>query len=117
MPINPNARSRSPPSTGSRRSHTGWCATCACAGRWRKSGSTTGSRLLGGDRARPTMSTSSRSTRSRASATEPVKIFESGAIVQYIGEKSEACCQRTRKARYRAIQWSYAALNSVEPAS
>jgi glutathione S-transferase len=45
-----------------------------------------------------------------------VHIFESGAIVQYIGEKSEAILPREPEARYRAIQWTYAALNSVEPA-
>jgi glutathione S-transferase len=45
-----------------------------------------------------------------------VHIFESGAIVQYIGEKSEALLPREPRARYRAIQWTYAALNSVEPA-
>jgi glutathione S-transferase len=45
-----------------------------------------------------------------------VRIFESGAIVQYIGEKSEALLPRDPQGRYRAIQWTYAALNSVEPA-
>jgi glutathione S-transferase len=45
-----------------------------------------------------------------------VKIFETGAIVQYIGEKSEALLPRDTQGRYRAIQWTYAALNSVEPA-
>lgn len=45
-----------------------------------------------------------------------VRIFESGAIVQYIGDKSEALLPREANARYRAIQWTYAALNSVEPA-
>jgi glutathione S-transferase len=45
-----------------------------------------------------------------------LQIFESGAIVQYIGEKSEALLPRDAQGRYRAIQWSYAALNSVEPA-
>jgi glutathione S-transferase len=45
-----------------------------------------------------------------------VKIFESGAIVQYIGEKSENLLPRDPQGRYRAIQWTYAALNSVEPA-
>jgi glutathione S-transferase len=45
-----------------------------------------------------------------------VNIFESGAIVQYIGEKSEALLPREAQAKYRAIQWNYAALNSVEPA-
>jgi glutathione S-transferase len=45
-----------------------------------------------------------------------VRIFESGAIVQYIGEKSEALLPRDKQGRFRAIQWTYAALNSVEPA-
>jgi glutathione S-transferase len=45
-----------------------------------------------------------------------VKIFESGAIVQYIGEKSETLLPRDPQGKYRAIQWSYAALNSAEPA-
>ena len=45
-----------------------------------------------------------------------VHIFESGAIVQYIGEKSEALLPRDPQGKYRAIQWTYAALNSVEPA-
>lgn len=45
-----------------------------------------------------------------------VKIFETGAIVQYIGEQSEVLLPRDKQGRYRAIQWTYAALNSVEPA-
>lgn len=45
-----------------------------------------------------------------------VRIFESGAIVQYIGEKTEVLLPRDPQGKYRAIQWSYAALNSVEPA-
>jgi glutathione S-transferase len=43
-------------------------------------------------------------------------IFESGAIAQYIGEKSETLLPRDPQGKYRAIQWTYAALNSVEPA-
>lgn len=45
-----------------------------------------------------------------------VKIFESGAIIQYIGEQSEALLPDDPQGKYRAIQWTYAALNSVEPA-
>ncbi len=45
-----------------------------------------------------------------------VAIFETGAIVQYIGEQSEVLLPRDPQGRYRAIQWSFAALNSVEPA-
>src|SRR6478672_6890317 len=44
-----------------------------------------------------------------------VQIFETGAIVQYIGERSEALLSRDPQGKYRAIQWTYAALNSVEP--
>ena len=45
-----------------------------------------------------------------------VKIFETGAIVQYLGEQSETHLPRDPQGKYRAIQWTYAALNSVEPA-
>ena len=45
-----------------------------------------------------------------------LQIFESGAIVQFVGEKSEALLPRDERGRFRAIQWTYAALNSVEPA-
>jgi len=45
-----------------------------------------------------------------------VRIFETGAIVQYLGEQSEALLPSDPQGKYRAIQWSYAALNSVEPA-
>jgi len=45
-----------------------------------------------------------------------VRIFETGAIVQYLGEQSEALLPRDPQGKYRAIQWTYAALNSVEPA-
>ena len=45
-----------------------------------------------------------------------VHIFETGAIVQYIGEQHEPLLPRDPHGRFRAIQWTYAALNSVEPA-
>lgn len=47
---------------------------------------------------------------------DAVRIFESGAILQYIGEKDERLLPRDPQERFRAIQWTYAALNSVEPA-
>ena len=43
-------------------------------------------------------------------------LFETGAIVQHIGESDERLLPRDPIARARAIQWTYAALNSVEPA-
>ena len=45
-----------------------------------------------------------------------VRLFESGAILQYLGEKSDALLPRDTVGKYRAIGWTYAALNSVEPA-
>lgn len=44
-----------------------------------------------------------------------VQLFESGAILQYIGERSETLLPREPQARFRAIQWAYAAVSSVEP--
>lgn len=46
---------------------------------------------------------------------ETIQIFESGAILQYLGEKSEALLPRDIQGKYSAIQWTYAAVNSVEP--
>lgn len=43
-----------------------------------------------------------------------LQIFETGAIVQYIGEKSETLLPRDTQGKYRAIQWVCAALSSVE---
>lgn len=43
-------------------------------------------------------------------------LFESGAIVLHIAERSEALLPKDPAARARAVQWLIAALNSVEPA-
>jgi glutathione S-transferase len=42
-------------------------------------------------------------------------LFESGAIVLHIGERSEALLPKDSGARERAVQWLIAALNSIEP--
>jgi glutathione S-transferase len=42
-------------------------------------------------------------------------LFETGAIVLYIGERSEALLPKDPQARARATQWLIAALNSIEP--
>ena len=42
-------------------------------------------------------------------------LFESGAIVLYIGERSEALLPKDAAARRRATQWLISALNSIEP--
>jgi glutathione S-transferase len=42
-------------------------------------------------------------------------LFESGAIVLHIGERSETLLPQDAGARARATQWLIAALNSIEP--
>ena len=42
-------------------------------------------------------------------------LFETGAIVLHIGERSETLLPKDRAARARATQWLIAALNSIEP--
>jgi glutathione S-transferase len=42
-------------------------------------------------------------------------LFETGAIVLYIGERSETLLPKEKLARASATQWLIAALNSVEP--
>lgn len=43
-------------------------------------------------------------------------LFESGAIVLHVGERSELLLPQEPAARANAVQWLVAALNSVEPA-
>ena len=42
-------------------------------------------------------------------------LFESGAIVLHIGERSEALLPKESGPRARSVQWLIAALNSIEP--
>jgi len=42
-------------------------------------------------------------------------LFETGAVVLYVGERSEMLLPKDPKARARATQWLVAALNSIEP--
>jgi glutathione S-transferase len=42
-------------------------------------------------------------------------IFETGAILLYLGEQDERLLPRDREARWQAISWLFSALNSVEP--
>lgn len=46
-----------------------------------------------------------------------VPIFESGAILLHLGERSEKLMPADPRRRTEAIEWSFAALNSVEMAS
>ncbi len=47
--------------------------------------------------------------------TENLKLFESGAIVIHIAEKSDALMPSDPNGRARTSAWIFAALNSVEP--
>jgi glutathione S-transferase len=44
-----------------------------------------------------------------------VEIFETGAILLYVAEKHGALLPRDEQARWQAIAWLFAGLNSVEP--
>ncbi|HEX8448253.1 MAG TPA: glutathione S-transferase family protein [Allosphingosinicella sp.] len=44
-----------------------------------------------------------------------LKLFESGAIVLRIAERSETLLPRDAAARARAIEWLFAAINTIEP--
>ncbi len=44
-----------------------------------------------------------------------LRLFESGAIVMHIGARSEALLPAEPGPRARAIEWMFAALNSIEP--
>ncbi len=46
---------------------------------------------------------------------DDLHMFESGAIVLHIGEKSETLLPRDAKGRARAVQWLLCALNTMEP--
>lgn len=46
---------------------------------------------------------------------DEVEMFESGAIVLHIAEKSEMLCPKDTAGRARVTTWVIAALNSVEP--
>ncbi|BBC73773.1 conserved hypothetical protein [Altererythrobacter sp. B11] len=50
-----------------------------------------------------------------AFADGPVKFFESGAILLYLGEQDERLLPASGQSRWSAISWLFAALNSVEP--
>lgn len=44
-----------------------------------------------------------------------VQIFETGAILEYLGQRHEVLLPRETQARSRAIQWMFAAVSSIEP--
>jgi glutathione S-transferase len=51
-----------------------------------------------------------------AFADGELKFFESGAILLYLGEQDERLLPTEPQARWQAIAWLFASLNSVEPA-
>jgi glutathione S-transferase len=44
-----------------------------------------------------------------------LRLFESGAIVLHVGERSERLLPRDPAARATVLQWTFAALNTIEP--
>ena len=50
-----------------------------------------------------------------AFAADGLELFESGAIVQLIAQKSEVLLPAEARERAEALVWMYAALNTVEP--
>lgn len=50
-----------------------------------------------------------------AFADGDLQVFETGAILLYLGEQDERLLPAEGQARWSAISWSFAALNSVEP--
>ena len=50
-----------------------------------------------------------------AFADQDLKFFETGAILLYLGEQDERLLPAEGQARWTAISWLFAALNSVEP--
>jgi glutathione S-transferase len=71
-------------------------------------------RLIGGERP-PGYSEEQAFNQVPCLRDDTVQIFESGAILQYIGEKTETLLPRDPQGKFRAIQWIYAAVSSVEP--
>jgi glutathione S-transferase len=71
-------------------------------------------RLIGGERP-PGYSEEQAFNQVPCFRDEIVQIFETGAILQYIAEKTEKLLPRDRLGKYRAIQWTYAAVSSIEP--
>jgi len=51
-----------------------------------------------------------------AFADGDLRLFETGAILLYLGEQDERLLPRDPQARWRATSWAIAALSSVEPA-
>jgi glutathione S-transferase len=50
-----------------------------------------------------------------AFAEDDLKLFETGAILLYLGEQDERLLPSEPQARWSAIAWLFSALNSVEP--
>ena len=115
MPLNPMRRSKSPPSAGCRDFAQGLVRDLRARWALEEAGLDYRVRLLDSERP-PEYLLEQPFDQVPCFSDGKVQIFETGAIVQYIGEQSEALLPRDPQGRYRAIQWTYAALNSVEPA-
>ena len=93
------------------------CVTSACAGRWKKPGCLIASRVC-----RFAIATAEHFAHQPFGQVPwltdgDISIFESGAILLHLGERSDALMPSDPCGRSNALEWLFAALNSVEMAS
>ena len=104
MPVNPNADDRDHRLPLGARVRAGpGPRPSRSAGRSRRPGSTIASACSATGSGPPNICRSSRSTRFPCFKEGEVELFESGAILQYLGEKSETLLPRETQGKYRAI--------------
>ena len=101
---------------GCRTSQRVKCATCACAGRSRRQSSLTAHASSSrGDQDKPEYRALQPFGQVPIFEEDGFVLFETGAIVLHVGERSELLLPKEPAARARATQWVIAALNSIEP--
>ena len=115
MPVDPNAESRSPPSPGCRRSPGAGPRPARPLGARGDRPATIGSACSTAS-GPPNICSSSRSARCPASGRQGPDFRDRRDRPIYRREERGAAAARPAGPRIRAIQWTYAALNSVEPA-
>ena len=93
------------------------CATCACAGRWKKRACPIASRACRLAIEEPAHFAHQPFGQVPWLTDGDISIFESGAILLHLGELSTALMPADPRGRSETMEWVFAALNSVEMAS
>ena len=93
------------------------CATCVCAGRWKRPACPIASRACRSATGRPAHFAHQPFGQVPWLTDGDISIFESGAILLHLGELSTALMPADPRGRSEAMEWVFAALNSVEMAS